>query len=119
MLVTAINVAVVALSGVGGIAHAQVAPDPSVADSSEPETVIVTGTRAALVKSRDMKRDATIVQDSISATELGRFPDDNVADSLTHITGISVTRTKGGEGQYISVRGLGSGYNIVTLNNRI
>lgn len=100
-----------------GVAYGQVAPEA--AESGEPDTVIVTGTRAALAKSRDMKRDATIVQDSISATELGRFPDDNVADSLTHITGISVTRTKGGEGQYISVRGLGSGYNIVTLNNRI
>jgi TonB-dependent receptor len=115
---TLLAVAVIAASGVSISAYAQIAPDQSASDT-DPETVIVTGTRAALTKSRDMKRDATIVQDSISATELGRFPDDNVADSLTHITGISVTRTKGGEGQYISVRGLGSGYNIVTLNNRI
>lgn len=115
---TLLAVAVIAASGVSINAYSQVVPDQPVNDT-DPETIIVTGTRAALAKSRDMKRDATIVQDSISATELGRFPDDNVADSLTHITGISVTRTKGGEGQYISVRGLGSGYNIVTLNNRI
>ena len=117
LLAIAVKCALIS-GGLSGVAYAQVAPDQPAA-SGEAETVIVTGTRAALAKSRDMKRDATIVQDSISATELGRFPDDNVADSLTHITGISVTRTKGGEGQYISVRGLGSGYNIVTLNNRI
>ena len=83
------------------------------------QTVVVTGTRASLAKSLELKRTAAIVQDSISATELGRFPDDNVADSLSHINGISISRTTGGEGQYIGVRGLGPGYNIVTLNDRI
>ncbi len=82
-------------------------------------TVVVTGTRASLAKSRERKRDATIVMDSITAEDLGRFPDDNVADSLSHISGISVTRTHGGEGQYVNVRGLGPAYSIVTLNNRI
>jgi len=81
--------------------------------------VVVTGSRAALARALDLKRNADVIQDSISATELGRFPDDNVADSLTHIAGVTVSRTRGGEGQYISVRGLGSGYNIVTLNKRI
>src|SRR5471032_1873498 len=83
------------------------------------DTVVVTGARASLAKSLDLKRNSAIVQDSISATELGRFPDDNVADSLSHINGISITRTAGGEGQYVGVRGFGSGYNIVTLNDRI
>lgn len=81
--------------------------------------VIVNGTRASLTRSRDLKRDAAVVQDSISAEDMGRFPDDNVADSLSHITGISVSRTHGGEGQYVNVRGLGPNFNIVTLNNRI
>ena len=57
--------------------------------------------------------------DSVNATELGRFPDSDVADSLQHITGITINRTTGGEGQYVSVRGLGSQYNITTLNDRI
>lgn len=89
------------------------------ATPAEPTVVVVTGARAALARALDLKRNADVIQDSISATELGRFPDDNVADSLTHIAGISVSRTRGGEGQYINVRGLGSGYNIVTLNRRI
>ena len=108
-----------------GLAAAQAAPAPANAASApaqqddSAQTVVVSGTRASLAKSLDMKRNSAIVQDSISATELGRFPDDNVADSLSHINGISITRTSGGEGQYVGVRGFGSGYNIVTLNDRI
>ncbi|MET0209812.1 MAG: TonB-dependent receptor, partial [Burkholderiaceae bacterium] len=51
--------------------------------------------------------------------ELGKFPDDNVADSLSHITGVSITRTAGGEGQKVSVRGLGPEYTLTTFNGRI
>ena len=87
--------------------------------SGELEEIIVTGTRAALIESRDLKRDSDVVQDSIVAEDLGRFPDDNVADSLSHITGITLQRTRGGEGQYVNVRGLGPGFSIVTLNGRI
>ena len=81
--------------------------------------VVVTGTRAALVESVDRKRNAQVVQDSIVAKDLGRFPDDNVADSLSHITGITLQRTRGGEGQFVNVRGLGPEFSIVTLNGRI
>ena len=89
------------------------------ASGEDLETVTVVGTRAALVESRDLKKNAGIVQDSIVAEDLGRFPDANVADSLSHITGITISRTRGGEGQYVSVRGLGPAYSIVTLNGRI
>ncbi|HEY4369670.1 MAG TPA: TonB-dependent receptor [Steroidobacteraceae bacterium] len=88
-------------------------------DSDTLEEVVVTGTRAALAESLDRKRAAQLVQDSIVAEDLGRFPDDNVADSLSHITGITLQRTRGGEGQYVNVRGLGPEFSIVTLNGRI
>ena len=63
--------------------------------ATELSEVVVTGTRAALVESLDRKRAAKIVQDSIVAEDLGSFPDDNVADSLSHITGITVCCTLG------------------------
>ncbi|MGH8140568.1 MAG: TonB-dependent receptor [Steroidobacteraceae bacterium] len=94
-------------------------PQSTPASAEEPQTVVVTGLRASLEKSLEIKQNSDIVVDSINALELGRFPDDDVADSLRHITGVSITRTTGGEGQYVGVRGLGSQYNIVTLNNRI
>ena len=87
--------------------------DPAVA------RVEVTGIRASLQKSLALKRNAAVVQDSISATELGRFPDNNVADSLSHITGVSISRTAGGEGQKVSIRGLGPDYTITTFNDRL
>ncbi len=83
------------------------------------ETIVVTGLRGSLNKSIRLKRDSDVVLDSINSTELGRFPDSDVADSLQHITGITINRTTGGEGQYVSVRGLGSAYNITTLNDRL
>jgi len=90
------------------------------ADQPKVEVVTVQGTRASLARSLDTKKNAEVVLDSISATELGKFPDDDVADSLSHITGVSIVdRQTGGEGLHVSVRGLGAAYNIVTLNNRI
>ena len=83
------------------------------------ETVTVTGVRASIERAVALKRDATTVQDSISALELGKFPDNNVADSLSHITGVSISRTAGGEGQKVSVRGLGPEYTLSTFNGRI
>ncbi|GAA4774440.1 TonB-dependent receptor [Stakelama sediminis] len=92
--------------------------DTALADQASKDIVIV-GIRGSLDKSVQVKRDAAVVLDSVNATELGRFPDSDVADSLQHITGITINRTTGGEGQYVSVRGLGSQYNITTLNGRI
>jgi TonB-dependent receptor len=101
------------------------ASDPTTDDQSKNKTdpalqeIVVVGMRENLEKSLDIKRDAAVELDSINSTELGRFPDDDVADSLAHLPGITIDRTTGGEGQKITVRGLTSEYNIVTLNNRI
>ena len=83
------------------------------------EEVVVTGMRANLEKSLDVKKNAAIVLDSINSTELGRFPDADVADSLSHLPGITLQRTTGGEGQKVNIRGFGPQYNIITLNNRL
>jgi len=95
------------------------APSGTPQDAIDLQTVQVTGVRAALTRSNDLKRDASTVQDSITALELGKFPDNNVADSLSHITGVSISRTAGGEGQKVSVRGLGPEYTLTTFNGRI
>ena len=112
-----LSVAAIALMTASHVA-AQ-APATAPAAETAPVEVIVTGIRGSLAKSLRIKRDSAVIVDSINATELGRFPDNDVADSLSHITGITINRTTGGEGQYVSVRGLGSQYNIVTLNDRL
>ena len=117
---TAIAAACAAAFTAFGAGHA-VAQEAAAAAKvdTELERVEVTGTRASLQKSLALKRNAAGVQDSISATELGRFPDDNVADSLSHITGVSISRTAGGEGQKVSIRGLGPDYTLTTFNGRL
>jgi len=93
--------------------------DTAAAATPALEEIVVTGLRASLEKSLDIKKNAAVVLDSINAEELGRFPDADVADSLEHLPGITISRTTGGEGQKVTVRGFGPQYNIVTLNNRI
>lgn len=73
--------------------------DTSPAAAEPVQEIVVVGVRGSVARAVKLKRDATTVQDSISALELGMFPDDNVADSLSHITGVSISRTAGGEGQ--------------------
>ncbi|MEP1868112.1 MAG: TonB-dependent receptor plug domain-containing protein, partial [Paraglaciecola sp.] len=85
----------------------------------EYEVITVTSSQKSLIKALDVKRESDSIVDGITAAELGVFPDANVADSLSHITGITIDRTSGGEGQGVSIRGLGPEFSIVTINNRI
>jgi iron complex outermembrane recepter protein len=112
-------IAATADSAAGDTAVASGAEAGAKAADTELQEIVVTGLRASLEKSLEVKKNASVVLDSINAEELGRFPDADVADSLEHLPGITISRTTGGEGQKVSVRGFGPQYNIVTLNNRI
>jgi TonB-dependent receptor len=79
------------------------------------ETVYVTGYRASLEKSLDIKRAATEMVDAISAEDVGKFPDSNLAESLQRLPGIAVDRDNG-EGRTITVRGLNADFTRVTVN---
>lgn len=81
------------------------------------EEIIVTGIRASVQRAMDIKRDAAGVVDAISAEDIGKFPDTNLAESLQRITGVSISRSNG-EGSQITVRGFGGSNNMVTLNGR-
>ncbi|MBB5711008.1 TonB-dependent receptor [Sphingomonas xinjiangensis] len=85
----------------------------------EPTTdeVVVTGIRASLERAIAIKRDASGIVDAISAEDIGKFPDTNLAESLQRIPGVSINRTNG-EGSLVTVRGFGPTYNLVTLNGR-
>lgn len=82
------------------------------------EEVVVTGIRGSLKQSLDVKRSASQVMDAISAEDVGKFPDTNIAEALQRITGVAIDRS-GGEGQFITVRGLGPEFNTVLLNGRL
>ncbi len=86
-------------------------------ESNNVEVIAVTGIRGSLLRSADLKRSSDGVVDAISAEEMGKFPDTNLAESLGRITGVSVSRANG-EGSRITVRGFGPEFNLVTLNGR-
>jgi len=77
----------------------------------------VTGVRSSLQKSQIIKQDFIGTVDAVSAEDVGKFPDQNVADALQRVPGISVDRSAG-ESRYITVRGFGPEFNAVTLNGR-
>jgi TonB-dependent receptor len=79
--------------------------------------IIVTGIRASLDRAIDVKRNSSGVVDAISAEDMGKFPDTNLAESLQRVTGVSINRVNG-EGSEVTVRGFGGGFNLVTLNGR-
>lgn len=84
---------------------------------NEVEVVSVTGIRSSIRESTRLKRDGTGVVDAISAEDIGKFPDTNLAESLQRITGVSIDR-ENGEGSKVTVRGFGPDFNMVTLNGR-
>ncbi|MDJ0758225.1 MAG: TonB-dependent receptor [Woeseiaceae bacterium] len=81
------------------------------------EEIITTGYRSSLMQSMDRKRAAKGVTDAITAEDIGKFPDQNLAESLSRITGVSINRSNN-EGSQITVRGMGPEFNLVTLNGR-
>jgi len=90
---------------------------PADADAPSAADIIVTGLRASQQASIDLKRAAINQVDSITTQDIGKLPEQNVAESLQRIPGVTITRN-GGDGQFVSVRGLGPQFNVVTLNGR-
>lgn len=79
------------------------------------EAIVITGIRRSVESSIARKKNLDVVADVISAEDIGKFPDTNLAESLQRITGVQITRERG-EGKFVSVRGLPPQFNLVTLN---
>ncbi|GAO53076.1 TonB-dependent receptor [Novosphingobium sp. MD-1] len=94
----------------GTAAHADEAADA-------PDSITVTGQRLSTVAAIEEKKKADNVIDIISADNLGKLPDANVADALARIPGLSVIVNQDtGEGEYVAIRGLSGTYNAVYIN---
>lgn len=85
------------------------------AQGEEVETVLVTGIRASLAESLDVKRESQAVVDVITSEDVGKFPDKNVAEALQRVSGVSISR-EFGEGERVSIRGTAPNLNRTQLN---
>jgi len=90
---------------------------PVLAQDNSVEAVTVTGYAASLEKSIDAKRSTLNFSDTVFAQDIGKFPDSNIAESLNRIPGITITRDSTGEGVNVSIRGLGTNFTKILLNN--
>ncbi|MCT2401166.1 TonB-dependent receptor [Novosphingobium sp. HK4-1] len=79
------------------------------------EDIVVSGYRASLLKAEQLKKKAIGTRETILAEDIAEFPEQNLADALQRIPGITITR-EGGEGRQIQMRGLGPEFTQVTLN---
>jgi iron complex outermembrane receptor protein len=104
--------------------------DTAPASSSDQLTeIVVTGLRASLQKSLDIKRDSDGIVDAISAEDIGKFPDSNLATAMERIPGVTVSRqavsltgtggtSSGGGASQITVRGFGPQFNETLFDGR-
>ena len=91
------------------------------------QDIIVTGLRGSLQRNLDIKRSAAGVVDAISAEDIGKFPDSNVASALQRVPGVSISRGTSmlgglpattGDATAITVRGFGPAFNETLFDGR-
>ncbi|MDC8829360.1 TonB-dependent receptor [Alteromonas gilva] len=97
--------------------QALIAQDQNEEEQSAIEEIVVTGSyRASLSQAVDMKRLNPAISDSLIATDIADFPDQNLAEALQRIPGVAIERDKG-MGTKVNVRSLGVEYTHTTINN--
>jgi len=79
------------------------------------ERFVVQGSEVGAARALNRQRAAASLVNVVAADEIGRFPDQNAAESLQRIPGVALYRDQG-EGRFIVARGLNPEYNAVTLN---
>ncbi|MFT4025378.1 MAG: TonB-dependent receptor [Novosphingobium sp.] len=94
-------------------ALAQAAPDAD--PDADADAIVVTGFRQSLEAALNLKRESVSAVDAIVAEDIAKFPDQNLAESLQRIPGISIQRDAG-EGRAITVRGLSAQFTRVRVN---
>jgi iron complex outermembrane receptor protein len=95
--------------------------------ASNVENVTVTGLISSLQKNLDIKRDANGLVDAISAEDIGKFPDVDIAAAMQRIPGVTISRgtsvlggvsTSTGAATEITVRGFGPSFNETLFDGR-
>lgn len=99
---------------VQGAAHAQ-QDAKARADAQALEKVVVTGIRASTEASLATKRDASANVEVITAEDVGKMPDKNLADSLQRLPGVAV-RTDYDEAEKVAMRGTNPDMTLILFN---
>lgn len=87
------------------------------ADSANLNTVVVTGIRKGIEDAISVKKNSDNIVEAISAEDIGKLPDNSIAESIARLPGLSAQRVAG-RAQVISVRGLSPDFATTLLNGR-
>jgi iron complex outermembrane recepter protein len=100
--------------------HAAFAADQAQTSSQSGDLteIVVTGYRESLQTALDTKRNSNLPIESVAAEDIGKMPDNNVAESLQRLPGVQIDRS-GANGQGSSVLIDGLRQNLVTLNGDV
>lgn len=77
----------------------------------EMETIVVHGIRESLKRSLETKRDADAIVDAITAEDIGKFPNTNVAEAMVTVPGVTLDR-RFGQGERVSIDGTDPSLNL-------
>ena len=102
------------LMATAGVANAAPAAE---AASDDVETVVVTGVRAAIESAIALKKDAETIVEAVSAEDIGKLPDNSIAESIARLPGLTAQRLDG-RAQNISIRGMAGDFSTTLLNGR-
>jgi TonB-dependent receptor len=85
------------------------------ASSEAMDNIIVYGQRAGQANAINRQKNASNVMSIVSADTIGQSPDQNAAEALQRLPGISIQRDQG-EGRFVAIRGIDPNLNNVTIN---
>ncbi|MNS18301.1 catecholate siderophore receptor CirA [compost metagenome] len=112
------------IAGVSATALLWAAPTAFAQDvqptAAEPEAttvdeIVVTGYRSSLQQALNIKRREAGAVDAIFAEDMADFPDQNLAEAIQRLPGVTIDRVNG-QGTTISVRGLGGDFTRTRIN---
>ncbi|WP_032097517.1 MULTISPECIES: TonB-dependent receptor [unclassified Alteromonas] len=99
------------------VALAQQQDDQQQAKKNQTEVIEVTGIRGSQKANINAKRFSNAIVDAITAEDIGKFPDKNVAETLARVPGITIDRDFG-EGQGVTIRGVQPDQNLTLVNGQ-
>jgi TonB-dependent receptor len=98
------------------VAAAQTAaPADPAQEATQVDEIVVTGFRSSLQQALSIKRNEAGAVDAILAEDIADFPDQNLAEAIQRLPGVTIDRVNG-QGTTISVRGLGSDFTRTRIN---
>jgi TonB-dependent receptor len=95
------------------------APATATDQNNQAQAIVVTGIRGSLQRDLNIKRNSAGVVDAISAEDIGKFPDPNVAAAMQRIPGVTIQRSgPRGDANGVTVRGFGGDFNDTLVDGR-